>query len=250
MIDGRPCQPVCLARQLHRKEDCHVHVPLLRQRETHQGLLGCALLLLLSLFSWVPARTRKARALSAPGGRHEPVDLSANPTTASVRGTSPPPTASSAGLQFNGSNCEHSGGQGCPQTVGMSALTIEAWVLPRNVASHTASAGMSIVSKRNANLDNDAYNLFVYTGRLVNGRVNHINTAGKHRPVQDRHRGQHLVPPRLRLRCKATGTERLKLYVNGVLESSTTHPATAVDKSTAPLWVGELDAAADLPGTG
>ena len=42
---------------------------------------------------------------------------------------------------------------------------------------------------------------------------------------------------------KATGTGKLKLYVNGVLESSTTHPATAVDKSTAPLWVGELDAA-------
>jgi len=174
----------------------------------------------------------------------KPVDLSANPTTAAVRGTlSTAEGKFGKGLQFNGNNANILEVKNGDKLSGMSALTVEAWVLPRNVASHTGSAGMSIVSKRNANLDNDAYNLFVYTGRLVNGRINHINTAGNiglSKTVIADNTWYHLA---FVFDGKATGTEKLKLYVNGVLESSTTHPATAVDKSTSPLWVGELDAA-------
>jgi len=90
----------------------------------------------------------------------------------------------------------------------MAALTVEAWVLPRNVASYT---GMSIVSKRNANLDNDVYNLFVYTGRLVNGRINANSTTGNiglSKTVIADNTWYHLA---FVFDGKATGTEKLNL---------------------------------------
>jgi hypothetical protein len=37
--------------------------------------------------------------------------------------------------------------------------------------------------------------------------------------------------------------EKIKLYINGVLESSDDHPANAVNEGGAPVWIGELDAA-------
>ena len=54
-----------------------------------------------------------------------------------------------------------------------STLTIEGWALTRNLASHE---GVSLLSKRNAYNDGDVYNLFIWTGQLVNGRVNGNNT--------------------------------------------------------------------------
>jgi hypothetical protein len=206
---------------------------------------GCALVLLLPVALLAAGPDPKGCVLYLPlEDAQKPVDLSADPTTTTVRGTlSTAKGQFGQGLQFNGSNANILEVKNADKLSGMSALTVEAWVLPRNVVSHTGSAGMSVVSKRNANLDNDAYNLFVYTGRLVNGRVNHINTAGNiglSKTVIADNTWYHLA---FVFDGKATGTEKLKLYVNGVLESSTTHPAAAVDKSTAPLWVGELDAA-------
>ncbi len=207
---------------------------------------ACALLLLLSSVLLGAGPDPKGLVLYLPlEDATKPVDLSADPPTVAVRGTLSTADGKfgSKGVQFNGNNANILEVKDAAKLSGMSALTIEAWVLPRNVASHTGTAGMSIVSKRNANLDNDAYNLFVYTGRLVNGRINHINTAGNiglSKTVIADNTWYHLA---FVFDGKATGTEKLKLYVNGVLESSTAHPATAVDKSTAPLWVGELDAA-------
>jgi len=111
-------------------------------------------------------------------------------------------------------------------------------VLPRNLAGHE---GMSIVSKRIAWENADVYNLFVWTGRIVNGRVNANNTnIGLSTTVLEDNTWYHIA---LVFDGQGNADEKIKLYINGVLESSDGHPANAVNEGGAPLWVGELDAA-------
>jgi hypothetical protein len=120
----------------------------------------------------------------------------------------------------------------------MSALTIEAWVLCRNVASYE---GMSIASKRNAYNDGDAYNLFIWGGQLVNGRVNGNNTGvGLSTTVIEDDTWYHIA---FTFDGQGAAGEKVKLYINGVLESSADHPDDAVGGGGAPVWIGELDAA-------
>jgi hypothetical protein len=172
----------------------------------------------------------------------KPVDASANPTTVAVHGTLNLVDGrfGSKALQFNGNNANLLEVADAAKLSGMTALTLEAWIFPRNVASHE---GMAIISKRVANLNGDVYNLFVYTGHLVNGRVNANSTStniGLSKTVIADNTWYHLA---LVFDAKAATNEKIKLYVNGVMESSATHPSTAVNVSTAPTWIGELDSA-------
>jgi len=173
-------------------------------------------------------------------------DASANPATATVEGTLNAVDAQfGKGLAFNGSNANRIQVTHAPKLAGMSALTIEAWALGRNIASHE---GMSIVSKRIANLNADQYNLFIWTGRLVNGRVNGNNTnIGLSKTVIADNTWYHIA---LVFDAQGGANEKIKLYINGLLESSATHPATAVGAGVSPLWVGDLDAARNFPWDG
>ena len=102
-----------------------------------------------------------------------PTDASANPATIVLHGSlnSVEGKLDNA-LEFNGDNANCLEVISTAKLEGMSALSIAAWVLPRNIAGRE---GMSIVSKRVAWADGDVYNLFTYDGQLVNGRINANN---------------------------------------------------------------------------
>ena len=75
-----------------------------------------------------------------------PIDESANPATVIVHGSLNSVEAQIGnGLEFNGNNANRIEVQHASKLEGMSALSIAAWILPRNIASHE---GMCIVSKR------------------------------------------------------------------------------------------------------
>lgn len=124
---------------------------------------------------------------------------------------------------------------------GMVALTIEAWI---KLSKATESG--SIASKRVANLNADVYNLFVYTGTKLDGRVNHSGdfwstTVFK---VGDWYHVAYIFDG------KAANDQKQRMYVNGVLESKATHASASVDKGGASLWIGELDSSRGFKFTG
>ena len=167
-----------------------------------------------------------------------PVDASANPATIVVHGSLNSVEGKlDNGLEFNGDNANRLEVISAAKLEGMSALTIAAWVLPRNIADYE---GMSIVSKRNAFNDGDVYNLFTWTGQVVNGRVNGNNAnIGLSTTVLEDETWYHIT---LVFDGQGNAGEKIKLYVNGILESSDTHPDNAVGGGGAPVWIGELDA--------
>ena len=208
-----------------------------------KALWGCLLALLCNTALLAAGPDPKGLVLYLPlEDAKKPIDASANPTTVAVHGTLNLVDGKfgSKALQFNGNNANLLEVADAAKLSGMTALTLEAWIYPRNVASHE---GMAIISKRVANLNGDVYNLFVYTNDLVNGRVNANSTAGNiglSKTVIADNTWYHLA---LVFDAKAAANEKIKLYVNGVMESSATHPSTAVNASTAPTWIGDLDAA-------
>jgi len=169
-----------------------------------------------------------------------PVDASADPTTVTVHGalSSADGQLGAKGLEFDGDNANRLEVISAPKLEGMSALTIEAWVLGRNVATYE---GMSVASKRNAFGDGDAYNLFIWANQLVNARVNGnggsalISTTA----IAD-DTWYHIA---FTFDGQGGAGEKVKLYVNGVLEDSGDHPDSSVGGGGAPVWIGELDAA-------
>ncbi len=206
-----------------------------RSRRVHWG---CMLLLLLSP-TLVMAQSPLVLHLPFEDAVN-PIDASANPTTVVVHGTlnSTDGQFGAKGLEFDGNNANRVEVTDAAKLDGMSALTIEAWVLARNAASHE---GMSIVSKRNAFNDGDAYNLFIWTNQLVNGRVNGNNSSvGLSTTAIEDDTWYHIA---LVFDGQGDAGEKIKLYINGVLESSDGHPSNAVNEGTAPVWIGELDAA-------
>ncbi|MBW7989706.1 MAG: LamG domain-containing protein [Planctomycetes bacterium] len=168
-----------------------------------------------------------------------PVDASANPATIVVHGSLNSVEGKlDNGLEFDGDNANRIEVTHAAKLEGMSALSIAAWVLPRNIASHE---GMSIVSKRNAFNDGDVYNLFTWTGQVVNGRINGNNAnIGLSTTVLEDDTWYHIT---LVFDGQGNTGEKIKLYINGALESSDDHPDSAVGTGGAPVWVGELDAA-------
>jgi len=198
---------------------------------------GCVLLLLLS-----PTLVATAdMVLYLPFEDAEsPIDASADPATVVVHGSLNLVDGKlGKGLEFDGNNANRVEVTHAAKLEGMSALTIAAWVLPQNLADHE---GMSIVSKRIAWENADVYNLFIWTGRLVNGRVNGNNTnIGLSTAALEDNTWYHIA---LVFDGQGNADEKIKLYINGVLESSDGHPANAVNQGGgAPVWVGELDAA-------
>ncbi len=197
---------------------------------------GCVLLLLLS-----PTLVATADlVLYLPFEDAEsPIDASADPTTVVVHGSLNSVDGKfGKGLEFDGNNANRVEVTHAAKLEGMSALTIAAWVLPQNLASHE---GMSIVSKRNAWEDGDVYNVFIWTGQIVNARVNANNTnIGLSTTALEDNTWYHIA---LVFDGQGNADEKIKLYINGVLESSDGHPADAVNQGGAPVWVGELDAA-------
>ena len=193
----------------------------------------CVLLLLLS-------PTLVARAdliLHLPfEDAQNPVDASANPAAIVVHGSLNSVDAMiDKGLEFDGNNANRIEVTHAAKLEGMSALSIAAWVLPRNLASHE---GMCIISKRVTTGDADSYNLFVWTGQLLEARVNYAGIINSTTALED-DTWYHVT---LVFDGQGNTDEKMKIYINGILETSGDHPDDAVDEGGASLWVGELDA--------
>jgi hypothetical protein len=165
-----------------------------------------------------------------------PGDVSNNPASVTVYGSLNSVEAKlGMGLEFNGNNANRIEVAHASKLEGMSALSIAAWVLPRNIASHE---GMCIVSKRITTGDADSYNLFVWTDQLLEARVNYAGIIQSTTAFQD-DTWYHVA---LVFDGQGKSGEKMKIYINGILETSGDHPDSAVDEGGASLWVGELDA--------
>jgi len=165
-----------------------------------------------------------------------PIDVSANSATIVLHGSLNSVEGKlDNGLEFNGDNTNRLEVISTAKLEGMSALSIAAWVLPRNLADQE---GMSILSKRVAWGDSDMYNLFVWTGQLVEGRVNGAGALQSTIALED-DTWYHIT---LVFDGQGNAGEKMKLYINGILENSGDHPDNAVNVTGAPVWIGELDA--------
>jgi len=209
-------------------------------------LCGCVLLLFNSLLIAADPDVTGLVLYLPLENATDPVDASADPTTVLVHGSlnSADGQLGTKGLEFDGDNANRLEVADADKLDGMSALTIETWALTRGLAGYE---GMSVASKRIAYGDGDVYNLFIYPGQLVNGRVNGNNTnVGLSTTAIEDDTWYHIA---LVFDGQGGAGEMIKLYINGVLESSDDHPDNAVNAGDAPIWIGELDAARGLPGT-
>jgi hypothetical protein len=194
---------------------------------------GCVLLLLLS-----PTLVATANlVLYLPCENAEsPIDASADPATIVVHGSLNSVDAKiDKGLEFDGDNANRLEVTHTAKLEGMSALTVAAWALPRNLAGQE---GMSIVSKRIAWGDSDVYNLFVWTDQLVEARVNGAGALRSTTALED-DTWYHIAYV---FDGQGNAGEKMKIYINGILETSGDHPDNKVNETGAPVWVGELDA--------
>jgi len=210
---------------------------------------GCVLLLLLNTTLMAAGPDPEGLVLYLPcEDAQNPIDASFDPTTPVVEGSLGLADGQfgTNGLAFDGNNANRIAVTHAPKLEGMSTLTIEAWALPQNIASHE---GMCIVSKRNANQDGDAYNLFIWTGQIVEARVNAGGAVNSTTALQD-NTWYHIAYV---FDAQANAGEQTKIYINGVLENSGDHTASTAQGSNgggAPVWIGELDAARNFPWDG
>ena len=114
---------------------------------------------------------------------------------------------------------------------GMDGLTIEAWVFPR------ATGNMCIVAKREATQVNEVYTLF--TRPAIEGRINYDGVTKLRSDALQENTWYHIA---FVFDGVAPEAERMKLYLDGILVVTQSHPDTKVAQGGAPLWVGELDA--------
>ena len=165
-----------------------------------------------------------------------PMDASNNPATVVVHGSLNSVDAKiDKGLEFDGDNANRLEVTHAAKLEGMPSLTVAAWALPRNLAGQE---GMSIVSKRIAWGDSDVYNLFVWTGQLVEARVNGAGALNSTTALED-DTWYHIA---FVFDGQGAAGEKMKIYINGVLETSGDHPDNKVNETGAPVWIGELDA--------
>ena len=169
-----------------------------------------------------------------------PVDASPDPTTVAVEGVlvTADGQYGTQGLLFDGNAANRLQVINATNLSGMSALTINAWVLPTNIG---AKEGLSVLSKRTAYNDADSYNLFTYqTNRTVNARVNGQGSSA----LMSTTNLEDDIWYHLAFVFDGTGStgDKVKLYVNGVLEDSGDHPDSVANAGSAPVWIGELDA--------
>ena len=165
-----------------------------------------------------------------------PVDVSADPAEVVVHGSLHSVAAMvDRGLEFDGDNANRIEVIHAAKLEGMSGLTVAAWALPRNLAGQE---GMCIVSKRIAWGDSDVYNLFVWTGQLVEARVNGVGVLNSTTVLED-DTWYHIA---FVFDGQGAAGEKMKIYINGILETSGDHPDNKTNETGAPVWVGELDA--------
>ena len=164
-----------------------------------------------------------------------PEDISENPADVTVMGT----LASAAGkiggaIAFDGNNQNLITIEHADKLAGLETFTISAWFKCEGVGD---LEGMSIISKRVAHQNGDAFNIFLWGGGKIHARVN-----GKGQiigpTVIENGKWYHLT-----YLFDANGADMaVRMLLDGEEEGAGLHgdPMTNADES--PIWIGELDA--------
>ena len=161
-------------------------------------------------------------------------DLSDEPADVAINGKLMwAPGAKGQALEFDGNNANLVEISHADKLAGMTAMTITAWFQTRDFA---AAEGMSIMSKRLAWQQGDAYNLFIWTGQTVRARVNGAGEIITATAIED-DTWYHVAY----VFDADGGAEAVKLILDGVVEAVGAHPGPEVIADESPVWIGELD---------
>ena len=169
-----------------------------------------------------------------------PEDRSDSPTDVSIRGELDWGEGKFGGaMEFDGGSDNFLEADNAAKLEGMKALTIMVWVK----ADTPDSKARGIVSKRKASADADLYNLFSYTGIKFCGRVDgwKLNQGDLQTfsttIIEDR-TWYHVVYV---FDGDADEAERQKMYIDGVLEATKSHPDDAILVGGSSLYIGTLN---------
>lgn len=170
----------------------------------------------------------------------DPVDLSPDPTKAYIRGDVKHVDGKyGEALEFDGDPANYVEVDHAGKLVGMKAITIEAWAKPYG----TINGGETIISKRTAKLDNEPYNLFLSGNKQMVGRIrgDHGNACISN-TVFEIEIWYHVAYV---FDGNEQGDERQKMYINGELDATHSHPDDSVFEGDAQIWIGLLDRGED-----
>ena len=174
-------------------------------------------------------------------GSGTPKDASENPTQVSMEGNLKRAKGKfGSAMEFDGDPKRYLVAAHSDKLEGMEALTIMAWVN----ASAPDDKPRAIVSKREGGAKADVYNLFSYTGVKFCGRVDAWNHEQGNLQtfsttlVQDQ-TWQHVT---YIFDGAAKEAERQKMYIDGNLETTKSHPDEEILEGGSSLYIGILNA--------
>ena len=154
------------------------------------------------------------------------------------------PLAANGGDSDNGITISNLARAGSPATTvdqnafdGASKLTIEFWIKPS--ATGVDAQPRAVISKRVANLNNDAFNVFIYTGRRIDFRVNG-GTDLFSGTALNANSWYHVVAV---FDGTLAAASRKKIYINGVLDATGSSTSTTITATNSPIHIGTLNAA-------
>lgn len=164
-----------------------------------------------------------------------PMDISENPTAVKVNGT----LASAAGkfgkaVAFDGDNSNVIEVEHADKLAGLEAFTITAWFKCEGIGE---LEGMSIISKRVAHQNGDAFNIFLWAGGKIHARVNGKGQLISSTAVENG-KWYHLA----HVFDASGGDAAVRLFINGQQEGAGAHGDAMTNADASPVWIGELDA--------
>ena len=169
----------------------------------------------------------------------DPIDASDNPTDVTVHGTLNKGDDQFGGqaMEFDGVNTNFIEAAHSSKLIGMEALTIAAWAMTTNADAQARG----IISKRTGFNNADVYQVFSWNDVKMYARVNAQNSGDTQMVSETGLESDVWYHFAIVFNGTAPEAERGKMYVNGTLEGTFSHPDQAVGDSDAPLWIGTLN---------
>lgn len=174
------------------------------------------------------------------------IDHSPNPTDVSIIGELKQVDGKiGKALEFDGDPANRVEVADSGKLYGMKAITIEAWVMPFGPDVNV----QTIVSKRIEFQNQDTYNLFLVQDMKLKGRINaQDGVAISTETFFDGMTWYHVAYV---FDGDAVENERQKLYVNGIPDTTLSHPHKSVNKNEGvSLWIGILNPSFSAPAAG
>jgi hypothetical protein len=169
-------------------------------------------------------------------GAGNPTDMSADPTDVVIKGQLEWVDGRlGKGLRFDGDAANFVEAAHSDKLEGMNALTIMIWAKPESPDANARG----LVSKRVGSANNDVYNIFSWNDVKFYARTNHTGELSSTTILADG-TWYHIAYV---FDGAGDANEKVKLYVDGVLEASGPHDSSAVEAHGASLYVGTLNEA-------